>query len=448
MRWIANIVYLLVGLFYSPFLLYEMVFLCKNRRGWRQRFGFVPQFDPSVKRVWVHAVSLGEMNATRTLVERLRQRLPNVDIVFSTTTDTGFARGVELYGESNVFRFPLDLSFVISRVLKRVNPSLVVLVEQEVWYNILHGARRRGIPVAIVNGRLTERSAGRLALLGGIARSMFSQLNWVGAQDETIAERFVELGTLEDRIEVTSSLKWDSASVADSVDGCDELAAEVGFEKRAPLWVCGSTGPGEEKMILDAYALLLADRGESAHDVQDDVSETNAMGVVQLAIVPRKPERFDEVARLIESAGFDCIRRSEHADGATLSGSAGRAIILGDTMGELRKFYCLADVVFVGRTLVPMGGSDPMEVAALSKAMIVGPHTENFVLPVRAFREKGAIREIASASELSDAVGGLLVDAGMRASMGKRARDVVIENQGATERTVDALVRILDNRSG
>jgi len=448
MRWIANIVYLMAGLLYAPVLLYEMVFLGKNRRGWRQRFGFVSQFDPSVKRVWVHAVSLGEMNATCTLVEQLRSKLPDVDIVFSTTTDTGYARGVELYGESNVFRFPLDLSFVVSRVLRRVKPSLLVLVEQEVWYNLLHGARRRGIPVAIVNGRLTERSAGRLARLGGIARSMFSQLTWIGAQDEAIAKRFLELGAPEGKIEVTSSLKWDSANVTDSVDGCDELAAAMGIEKRSPLWVCGSTGPGEEQMILDAYATLLVRDGSSARDLQDDEQRTEAEGRPQLAIVPRKPERFDEVARLIQSAGFDCIRRSKHADGATPVSATGRTVILGDTMGELRKFYCLADVVFVGRTLVPMGGSDPMEVAALGKPIIVGPHTENFAMPVRAFREKGAILEIADASELGGAVGGLLADAGRRETMGEQARSVVIDNQGATERTVDALVRVLDAHSG
>ncbi len=432
MRWVANVIYLLAGIAYLPVLLYEMLFLGKNRRGWRQRLGFVPFFNPSVKRIWIHAVSLGEMNATQTLVEHLRLRLPDVELVFSTTTDTGYARGLQLYGQANVFRFPLDLSFIVSRALKRISPSLLVLVEQEVWYNLLHGANRRGIPVAIVNGRLTERSAGRLALLGGVTHSMFSRLSWIGAQDEAIANRFADLGACKENIQVTSSLKWDSASVVDRVDGSDALAAALGITGEAPLWVCGSTGPGEEKMILDAYLSLLAESEASAQ-------------ILQLAIIPRKPERFDEVARLIQASGFNCIRRSEHGDGARLSSNSNRAIILGDTMGELRKFYSLADTVFVGRTLVPMGGSDPMEVAALGKPIIIGPHTENFALPVQAFREKNAIREIECAGVLGSAVASLLSDKVARETMGQQARRVVLDNQGATARTVDALVRVLES---
>lgn len=445
MRWLADIVYLLAGIVYSPFLLYEMAVLGKNRRGWRQRFGFVPRFDASLRRVWIHAVSLGEMNATRKLVEHLRGRLPGLDIVFSTTTDTGYARGVELYGKANVFRFPLDLSFVVSRVLRRVNPSLLVLVEQEVWYNLLHGAARKGIPVAIVNGRLTQRSASRLAVLGGITRSMFARLTWVGAQDDGIAGRFADLGVPRERVEITSSLKWDSADVTDHVDGCDALAAAVGIDVRAPLWVCGSTGPNEERMILDAYASLLSRSSRSVHNMQDDALGAGPSNRPQLAIVPRKPERFDEVARLIQSAGFRCIRRSDPPSGATLTADAD-AVILGDTMGELRKFYGLADVIFVGRTLVPMGGSDPMEAAALGKPIIVGPHTDNFASPVRLFQEKDAVRSIAGCSELSRAVGSLLDDAEARKALGERARRVVIDNQGATKRTVDALVRILKSK--
>jgi len=439
MRWVANMLYLLAGVFYLPVLLYEMIVLGKNRRGWRERFGFVPRFDPTIKRIWVHAVSLGEMNATRELVRQLHERLPEVEVVFSTTTDTGFSRGVELYGRGNVFRFPLDLSFVVARVLRRVNPSLLVLIEQEVWYNLVRLAGGCGVSVVVVNGRLTERSAKRLALLGRIARSMFSRLTWIGAQDETIARRFAMLGTSSEKIEVTSSLKWDSAAVVDRVDGCDRLAAALGIDKRAPLWVCGSTGPGEEKLVLDAHRKLLA---AFSQGVEESAGKTPV-----LAVIPRKPERFEEVARLIQSAGFDCHRRSHHADGVTPSVQNRPSVILGDTMGELRKFYCLADVVFVGRTLVPMGGSDPMEVAALGKPVIVGPHTDNFALPVCALREKNAIRQVSSANELAGAVESLFNDPHERRVMGERARSVVLKHQGATRRTVDVLVHILDGAS-
>ena len=159
MRWLADIAYLFAGLIYLPVALYHALILGKNRRGWRQRFGGVPTFDPTVPRIWIHAVSLGEINATPRLVAALRERLPETDVVFSTTTDTGYARAVQLYGADCVFRFPLDSSLVVSRVLRRVRPTMIVLVELEVWYNLVRIAARRGIPVAIVNGRLTERSA-------------------------------------------------------------------------------------------------------------------------------------------------------------------------------------------------------------------------------------------------------------------------------------------------
>ncbi len=429
MRWLADLVYLVVGLLYLPVAIYNALILGKNRRGWRCRFGFVPRFDPTRERIWIHAVSLGEINATPKLVEELRRRRPDCDVVFSTTTDTGFARAVQLYGRERVFRFPLDFSLVVSCVLRRVRPAMIVLVEQELWYNLVRQATRKGIPVAVVNGRLTERSAARLAKLGGIARSMLDDLAWVGAQDESIAARFTALGARPERVEITSSLKWDTATVSDSVDGADELAREVGLDRSRPVWVCGSTGPGEEALILAAYRRLLDDsRGDG----------------LALAIVPRKPERFDDVALLIERSGFRCVRQSRAGDGTTHVSDENPVVVLGDTMGELRKFYALADVVFVGRTLVPMGGSDPMEVAALGRAMVVGPHTDNFQMPIDALRRADAVRVIESADALPASIQELLDDVALRQSLGERARKVVLENQGATGRTVDRLIDILD----
>lgn len=256
MRWLADFAYLLAGIVYLPIVVYQAVVLRKNRRGWGQRFGFVPHFAPGRERIWIHAVSLGEINATPRLVELLRERLPRAEIVFSTTTDTGFARAVQLYGADRVFRFPLDFSLIIQRVLGRINPSLIVLVELEVWHNLVRLAAGRGIPVAVVNGRLTERSSRRLLLLGRPARAMFGDLAWVGAQDQTIANRFVGLGVPAARVEFTSSLKWDTAGDSNPVPGSDAMAAALGLDAAAPLWVCGSTGPGEEAMILEAYQRL------------------------------------------------------------------------------------------------------------------------------------------------------------------------------------------------
>ena len=460
MRWVADLVYILAGLAYLPVLFYQMLVLKKNRRGWVERFGWVRKFDPNKPRIWVHAVSLGEVNAAPRLINALQSRLRDYEIVLSTTTDTGFARAVELFGRDRVFRFPLDFGLVVSRVLARINPAMIVLVELEVWYNLVHMAKAKGIPVVIVNGRLTARSARRFARLRGAATSMFRSLAWVGAQDETIAARFGQLGTPTDRIEVTSSLKWDSAVVVDRVEGSDELARALGLDTFRPLWVCGSTGPCEETIILNAFRSLVGkDTGmrkeECGRKNEADLPHSEftipnspfPLHPPVLVIVPRKPERFDEVARLIQRAGFTCVRRSEHADDAPtpsppiLHGDP--TVVLGDTMGELRKFYSLADVVFVGRSLVAMGGSDPMEVAALGKPMIVGPYMDNFRLPVEALREADAIRVVDSAKSLASQVTAILEDPSLAAGLGSRARDVVIRNQGATERTADGIVRLL-----
>ncbi|MGD2110127.1 MAG: 3-deoxy-D-manno-octulosonic acid transferase [Phycisphaerae bacterium] len=442
MRFVADLLYLLFGLLYLPVALYQAVVLGKNRTGWGERFGSVAVRDPERERLWIHAVSLGEVNATPRLVEGLREALPETDLVFSTTTDTGYARAVQLYGYENVFRFPLDFSLVIGRVLRRVRPTMVVLIELEVWYNLGLMAARRGIPVVVANGRLTARSASRLGRVGFAARRMFGDLAWVGAQDEAIAERFRDLGTRPDRIGVTSSLKWDSAHVAERIDGADALARAMGIDASRPLWVCGSTGPGEEEIVLAAYRRLLSHWSGLAQGVQVESASESAPPSPVLAIVPRKPERFDEVARLIDRSGFSCIRRSACSDGQARSLDA-PCVLLIDTMGELRKAYSLADAVFVGRSLVPLGGSDPIEVAALGKAVVVGPHTDNFAVPVAAFRDADALREVHSADELADAIGAILHDKRGANEMGERARRVVLSHQGATKRTVERIVGVL-----
>jgi len=427
--WIVNIAYFLAGVFYVPVLIYQMVVQGKNRRSWRQRFGHIELPSTARRRIWMHAVSLGEVNCTPALVSELNSAAPDCEVVVSTTTDTGYARACTLYPPARVFRCPLDLSWVVGRALKRIRPSLIVLVEQEVWPNLVGLAHRRDIPVAVVNGRLTERSARRLARLGGVTRAMFARLAWVGAQDQTIAARFARLGTPSERIEITGSLKWDTAEVADSVRGADVLAESLAIPRDQPLWVCGSTGPGEETLILDAYEKLLA---------EGDIG-------VSLVVVPRKPERFDEVASLIRSRGFACIRRSEHSDDSPPAqrASAG-TVLLGDTMGELRKFYTLARAVFVGRSLVPMGGSDPMEVAALAKPVIVGPHMDNFQMPVDRLRAGDALEVVHSAAELAATVAGIVKDGARAEQIGRRARQVVLDNQGATARTAQALVKLLN----
>ncbi len=427
MHWIANLCYLVTAVFYAPVLIYQMVFMGKNRRGWWQRFGHIKPRTGERKCVWIHAVSVGEVNATRALVQQIRNSFLDVEVVISTTTDTGYARAKELYCDLRVFRYPLDFSWVVRRVLRRIRPTAIVLMELEVWYNLATIAASLGVKVCVANGRFTERSARRLKLLGPLGRPMFAALAWVGAQDEAIADRFKDAGVPADRVEIVTSMKWDTATIAKHVDGEQELATAVGIRRDRPLIVLGSSGPGEEELFIDACDQLPVELNDT-----------------QLAIVPRKPERFKEVVRLIERKGRNCYRRSELPDGSLPpTNSSGRGVVLGDTMGELRKFYSLSDVVIVGRSLVPMGGSDPMEVAALGKPVIVGPHMKNFADPVARLEEAGAVARVESVADLSRRLREILADPQLRRDMGQRALRVVKQNQGATAQTVERLKNFL-----
>lgn len=404
--------------------------------GWRERFGDVPPRPNAEARpcIWIHAVSVGEVNATRTLVTGLESALPGHDVVLSTTTRTGQETARRNYPQHFVFYFPLDFPATVRRVLDRIRPAAILLMELEVWPNLIAECGRRGVPVAVVNGRVTEeRSMRRFAkpLVRGIARWMFGELAFVAAQDATYAARFRTLGTSGQRVHEAGSLKYDTAVVAESIPGDRELADAMGLRRDAPILVAGSTGPGEERILLRAMDSL---RGRYPS--------------LQLVLVPRKPERFDEVAAEIEALGAACVRRSRQSDGAVTPAelSNGRQrVFLGDTMGELRKFYALADIVFIGRTLIPQGGSDLMEVAALAKPIIVGPHTDNFADVTEKLLAAGAAVRIVDGPALAAQVAAWLGDASAALAAGQKGRQVILANQGATRRIVE-LVRTMLNR--
>jgi len=452
MRWVVDLCYLLAAAVFAPIIAFRSWRTGKYRRDWDQRRGFLPELPAGRTRVWIHAVSMGEVNSIRGLVEMWRARCPEVEFVVSTTTDTGMDQARKLFKDLTVVRYPLDFSWFVRRALDRIAPTMIVLVEAEIWYQFVTQASVRGIPVVVISGRLTEqKSMRRFRWVMPIARRMFGSLTWVGALAEEHAERFRRLGVPADRVTVTGSMKWDTAQVADSLPGSPELARAMGLNGGQPVWVCGSTGDGEEEIILKAYARL-----------------RQRWPGLQLMIVPRKPERFDEIAELIRRSGFECLRRSgcpddgTHANGVedrrhdfdklSPSEAGGSLVRLGDTMGELRKFYVLADVVFVGRTLADMGGSDMMEVAGLGRPIVVGPHTENFAEAVERLDAGGAIRilsgdltDTGAAEKLAVAVGDLLDDPAAAREMGRRGQEIVKRNRGATERTISHLMEIMQS---
>lgn len=411
-----DLLYALGALVSSPVLAFGLLRTGKWRTDWPGRFGkATPLPEDPRPTLLLHGVSVGEINATRELVARLTApEAPPLRLVVSATTNTGFARARELYGDRlNVVRFPFDFSWMVSRFLDAVRPDAVALMELEIWPNLAQIAGARGIPLAVLNGRLSRRSFRHYRWVRPFVRSMFRALDAVGAQTAEYAERFQALGVPADRITVTDTMKWDPVKLVDQVEGAAELGDAMGVDSTRPLVVAGSTGPGEEEMLV-----------------------AGKPPGVQLMLVPRKPERFQEVAGLAPGM----VRRSEGAREAdpgfseTGDPSADREaseLFLLDTMGELTRAFSLADVAVVGRSFVPLGGSDPIEAIALGKATVMGPHYDNFRGVVEAFREVGAIR---ISRDPWPAVQALLDDPETRRRMGRKGREVIRGRKGATEK--------------
>lgn len=399
-------IYLVAAAAASPWL------LRKKRLGWDERMARavpVRAGRSGRKRLLIHAVSVGETNLIRPLVDLLCEEF---DLVIASTTDTGRARARELYeGKATCVRFPLDLSGAVDRFLDAVRPDGVALVELELWPNFLIACRKRGIHVGVVNGRLSDRSYGRYRLARPLLSRYFRQLAFVAAQDETYAQRFIGAGAEPSRVSVAGSMKWDAASVTDDVPGSDDLAREMGIDRTKPLIVAGSTEPCEHALLRDA-----APQG------------------VQLLCAPRKPEWFDDAARDLDG----CVRRSR--DG----GNVGSGRFLLDTIGELRKAYALADVVVIGRSFGELYGSDPMDPAALGKCVVIGPNVDDFRTAVDMLEKGGGIVRT-TRETLGDDLARLLGNAEERRAMGVRARAVVVREQGSSARHASLLQTMLSS---
>ena len=408
-----------------PFYLWKGRGTGKYLRSFRERMGGPP---PSLGRadapsVWIHAVSVGEVLTARILVAPLKERLPFHRILLSTTTATGHAvaeRSVK--GADGLFFAPFDWPSPVRKALDRVQPALLVLVETEIWPNLIHEAHRRGVRVVIVNGRISPRSFGRYRAVRGLLRRVLAEVDLFLMQSEPHADRARQIGAPPDRVRALGNLKYDALGDARPPAELARLLGEV--TDRRPLWVAGSTVAGEEPMVLAAF-----------RDVRARVPGT------RLLIAPRHPERFGEVAALIEAAGFRAERRS-----ALGSAPWPGEVLLLDTLGELARVYALATVVFVGGSLVSAGGHNILEAAVSGKPVIVGPHMENFQEIADEFQAEGALRMVLSAEELAGEVAGLLADPARRATLGGAARAIVDRNRGALARTVDALAGLLEAR--
>jgi 3-deoxy-D-manno-octulosonic-acid transferase len=394
----------------------------KYLRTFRERMGRLPVYLnlDGDRSIWIHAVSVGEVLAARPLVPALRERFPGHRLFLSTTTLTGNEVAKKsVRGLDGLFFAPFDFPHAVRRALEVVNPSLLVLVETELWPNLIHEASRRGARVALVNGRISPRSFRRYRRMRRFLARMLSEVDLFLMQGEAHAERIREMSAPPERVRVTGNLKFDAVEAGRPPE---RLVRLLHGGSPRPLWVAGSTVPGEEELVLAAF-----------HRVRERVPHARLM------LAPRHPERFALVPGLVESAGFRCLRRSALDPAAWSDGE----VLLLDTLGELAQVYSLASVVFVGGSLMPSGGHNILEPAVAGKPVVVGPHMENFQEIAETFRAASAIVQVGTADELGREVTALMLDESRRRELGERARGLVGRNRGAVGRTTDALAPLV-----
>ena len=367
--------------------------------------------------IWVHAVSVGESIAAAPMIRALMARHPDLPITVTCMTPTGSERIRAMFGDQVQHCYlPYDLPWAAARFLDRVRPKLAVVMETELWPNHIHQCARRGIPVVLANARLSERSARGYARFARLTAPMLAELDWLAVQTETEAERFRQLGARPERVSVTGSIKFDLHIDASLTARAAEQRAQWGADAR-PVWIAASTHGGEDEVILIAHRKLLERHPDAL-----------------LILVPRHPERFRDVFELCRQQGFATARRSgNEAVGAE------HQVLLGDTMGELLFLYALADVAFVGGSLVANGGHNLLEPAALGKPVLSGPHLFNFLEISQQLAAAGALREIDDAAGLALAVATLLGDSEQAQTMRDGGLRVLRANQGALERLLDGL---------
>lgn len=382
------------------------------RTRWRERFGWV-EHPPAPGGIWVHAVSVGEVQAAAPLIRLLLDRHPEYPLTITTTTPTGSDQVRRLFGDQVCHTFmPYDLPGFLDRFLDSVQPGHLLMVETEIWPNLLRICRDRGVRTLLANGRLSQRSYRGYRRLGGFARRVFGSIDGIAAQTEEDAARFRQAGASP--VMVTGSIKFDMAIPA-SVTEQVEVMRRIWGER--PVWVAASTHEGEDEVALAAHASLLQRSPEAL-----------------MILVPRHPERFERVAARVGRHGLTLARRSS----GDLPESSTQ-VYLGDTMGELPVMLGASDVAFIGGSLVPVGGHNMLEAAAQGVPVCFGPHTFNFALISRMLLECGAAHEVSDAEQLADVLQDWLSDAIKRAAAGEAGRQMVEANRGALGRLFDLI---------
>ncbi len=428
MRFFYNILFPICFLLSAPFYFLKMWRRGNWKRGFGQRFGL---YDGKLKQcltnrniLWLHAVSVGEVNICTHLIKALEPRAPNLKIVVSTTTSTGMGELLrKLPPHIDKIYYPVDGQGIVRRAINTLQPIAIVLIEAEIWPNLLWTAADYRIPLFLVNARLSERSFRGYKRFGFLFRSIFKSFTGVGCQNETDATRLRELGFPKEKVHAFGNLKFDAAKLNDrrllDVPG---MLAQLGIKNGTPILVAGSTHAGEETILAEIFLRLR----EKFPDLL-------------LVLVPRHFERSKEVARELEGRGVKFVYRSTITS-ETRKTPGEIDCLLVNTTGELVYFYEHASVIFVGKSLTAEGGQSPIEPGALGKAMVFGPNMQNFAQIAEAFVKKDGAIQVRDAAELEKTIADLLADENRRNALGKNALQVVHENLGAIDRTVDMIL--------
>jgi 3-deoxy-D-manno-octulosonic-acid transferase len=428
MAYLLNVIYLVALVVAAPGMIYARFRHGKYREGWSEKlWGHLARRDSRGPCIWFHAVSVGEVNLLAPLLERWERLHPEWECVISTTTQTGYALATKRYSPRQVFYCPLDFTWSVRRVLRRIRPDVLVLTELELWPNLIELSRERGVKVAVINGRLSERSFRGYSRIGWLVRRVLAQVNLIAVQDETYAERFRKLGTPADRVHVTGSVKFDGAQSDRNNSATRSLAAIAGIRPDDIVFVAGSTQAPEESLALEAFLQL-----------------AEAYPRLKLILVPRHPERFKEVAQAIDQ---EMTRRRlpwklrSELPAANSAGSESRVLLV-DAVGELSAWWGMAHIAFVGGSLGKRGGQNMIEPAAYGVPTSFGPNTANFRDVVQLLLDRDAAVVVQNGTALEKFVERCLQNPGWAKELGLRARELVQQQLGASDRTVALLDRL------
>lgn len=434
MRYLFDFLFALTLILIAPLVLLKMIVTGKYRRGLGQRLGWIKFRADDRPVIWVHGVSVGELQAAKGLVESLRQAYPNHRLVITHTTRTGETVAKQLYPDLDRFYFPLDFSFVVRRVLKRVAPKLIVLIELELWPNFLVAAHAKKIPVLLANGRISQCSFEGYGKVSFALKPAFRAISKAAVQDDEYAARlaglYQKMGLDDASISVAGNLKFDSVPF-----GLDQAARVryrelFGFADDELVLVCGSTHPGEHEELVKLYKNL-RDSGLR----------------MRMVVVPRHPERWNSVRSIWRTESVPLVDRSSLGSGRMMAvddGQSAPPCVLLDTMGELTSLYNAADMVFVGGSLIAHGGQNMAEPAGLARAVLFGPNTQNFKSTVRDLLEARAAIRVENWAELEKALTELAQDEPRRQAMGERAQRVVEAGKGAVDRHMKLIHEMLE----